>query len=251
MLILEQVRHGIRFKTVWYATERVKGTGIIQYRQAEIQNEKKQHVFSTLVSDLTLTEEEIVQKYSKNCRYYVNRAPREGALCFMHSADEVAEAEIDEFINFFVEFWKSKGVDFDANKQESLKNELMLYKQGGALSISRATLENEIVVYHTYVTDKVHARLLHSASLFREEDPAKSNIVGMANRYLHKQDMLAFKEKGYEVYDWGGAGRTEEVKHITEFKESFGGIPKDYYHFEEVKGLFPKLFLWAAKTLKR
>lgn len=251
MLQVEQVRHGIKFRIVWYAEEPIKEKGIISYRHAQFQQKNKQQVGTTLISDLTLPEEEIFQKYSKNCRYYVNRAPREGVICHMYSKEEVTKQEIEDFLQFFVEFWQSKGVDFDLGNQESLRNELNLYREANALCISHAVLNEKIVVYHTYVTDGIYARLLHSASLYRTDDTANANVVGMANRYLHKQDMLALKATGCKFYDWGGAGKTEEVKHITEFKESFGGEPKHYYQFDAVKGFLPRLFLIVVKILRR
>lgn len=64
-----------------------------------------------------------------------------------------------------------------------------------------------------------------------------ARTVSIANRYLHKADMMYFKEMGKTVYDWGGAGLREEVKNITEFKESFGGEELWYYDCEEVVGL--------------
>lgn len=251
MLVLEQIRHGISFKTVWYATERITGKGIISYREAQFQDNSATEVFSTLISDLTISEEEIIQKFTKSCKYKVNRAPREGVICQECSGEKVTGAEIDKFISFYVDFWKSKNVEFELNKRLSLKNELLLYAESGALCITKAILDGEVVVYHTYVTDGIHGRLLHSASLFRTEDSGKSNIVGIANRYLHKQDMLMFKKQGVQIYDWGGAGTADDVKHITEFKASFGGTPKNYFEYYEVKGVRAKMFVLLAKILHR
>lgn len=248
MLVIEQKRHGISFKTVWYAEEKIRDKGIISYREAQFEGKKDAHPFATLTSDLTLPEEEITAKFSKNCRNLANRAPREGAECRFYG-EKVTEEQIREFVDFFANFWESKEVDFPEAKKKSLTEEMLQYANKGALCISTAMLEDKAVVYHTYICDKSHARLWHSASLYRYEDARFSNIVGMANRYLHKEDMLAFKKQGVSVYDWGGAGTTEEVIKITEFKKSFGGTPALYYHFEEIRGIKARLFRLAAKIM--
>ncbi len=54
--------------------------------------------------------------------------------------------------------------------------------------------------------------------------------------------MLYFKKLGKRQYDWGGAGKAEDVENITKFKESFGGTPAVFYNGEEVRGAMPKLY---------
>ena len=53
--------------------------------------------------------------------------------------------------------------------------------------------------------------------------------------------MKFFKKKGLSVYDWGGAGKTEDVASITEFKESFGGESVICYDFIQVNGTKAKM----------
>lgn len=51
-------------------------------------------------------------------------------------------------------------------------------------------------------------------------------LVSRANRWLHWQDMLTFKQKGFECYDWGGLFEDEtspERAGINRFKCDFGG----------------------------
>jgi len=95
-------------------------------------------------------------------------------------------------------------------------------------------------------------RLLHSASLYRlEEDDAEGrNLIGIANRYLHFEEMKYYKSLGKKIYDWGGAGMQEDVVHITEFKKSFGGTPVTYYDFEQVNGILAKVFKRVVAILK-
>ena len=108
--------------------------------------------------------------------------------------------------------------------------------------MTRASVEDRILVYHTYIVEEERARLYQSASQFRTDDTISSNVIGFANRYLHYQDMLWFKEQGKKQYDWGGAGTNEDVESITKFKESFGGTPVTYYNAEETKGILPGMY---------
>jgi hypothetical protein len=95
--------------------------------------------------------------------------------------------------------------------------------------ITTAYFEDKPVVCHSYLIDselKI-VRLLHSASMIHDlEDKSFKGFVGRANRYLHYQDMVNFKEKGFLKYDFGGyALGTENValQGINKFKDGFGG----------------------------
>ena len=254
MLLLDEKKHGIHFYTVWYAEEKLKNPGIVSYREAKFLPDEniKYEKFDTLISDLTESAEEIKQHFAKNCKYKVNRAYRENIQVQMALSKDITDEDIEEFCQFFVTFWESKGVNY--TKTERLKQELRLYRDMGALAIGKACVNDEKAVYHTYVMGDDWARLLHSASLYRlskDEDGRYRNLIGMANRNLHYEEMLFFKECGKTVYDWGGAGTNEEVKSITEFKQSFGGTPATYYEFEQVNGFLAKLFKLAVKILKK
>lgn len=252
MLLLQKKKHGIHFYTVWFAKEPVKKSGIIAYREYMGVAPKQSNIkFDTLISDLTETEEEIKLRFSKNCRYYVNRATRENIAVKMHSGKEISDEIIAEFLDFFEEFWTSKGTTL--TKKDKLIQELQIYRDMNALGITEAYVDGEKVVYHTHILADDTVRLLHSASLYRlqEEDANVKNLIGIANRYLHYEEMKYYKALGKAVYDWGGAGMEEDVVHITEFKKSFGGTPVTYYDFEQVNGLTAKLFKLAVKVLRK
>ncbi len=252
MLLLQKKKHGIHFYTVWFAKEPVKKNGIIAYREymGEPFNQSC-NKFDTLLSDLTETEEEIKLHFSKNCRYYVNRAAREDVTVKMYSGKEISNKMIADFLDFFEEFWTSKGTSL--REKDKLRQELQFYRDYDALGITEAYIHDEKVVYHTHILADDTVRLLHSASLYRlqEEDANIKNIIGIANRFLHYEEMKYYKTLGKKVYDWGGAGMEEDVVHITEFKKSFGGTPVTYYDFEQVNGLRAKLFKLAVKVLRK
>ncbi|MBO4988565.1 MAG: hypothetical protein J6C63_06960 [Lachnospiraceae bacterium] len=253
MLSLHKKKHGINFYTVWFATEPFRKPGIVAYYEYA---GKKPDVtcsdFETLITDLTETEEEIKQHFSKSCKYKVNRATREDVQCTILDSDKITDEELTDFGDFFASFWESKGTSL--SDKEKLLQDLKVYRKAGALTLAYARVNGEKAIYHTHIADDTTARLLHSASLYRlqkDEEGNTKNLIGMANRLLHFEEMKHFKKQGKTRYDWGGAGHTEDVIHITEFKESFGGAPAVYYSFEQANGLMAQLFKLAVKILRK
>lgn len=253
MLVLSKKKHGVQFYTVWFATERITKPGIAAYY--EYAGEKPDvpcSEFETLITDLTESEEEIKQHFSKSCKYKVNRAAREDVQCTILDSDKITDDELENFTDFFASFWESKGTSL--SDKEKLLQDLKAYRSVGALTLAYARVNGEKAVYHTHIADDTTARLLHSASLYRlqtDEEGNTKNLIGMANRMLHFEEMKHFKQNGKKRYDWGGAGHTEDVLNITEFKESFGGTSAVYYSFEQVNGLMAKIFKLAVKVLRK
>jgi len=251
MLVLHKKKHGIQFYTVWFAKEPIKKSGIIAYHEYKGDKPRsKVTEHSTLLTDLTGTEEEIKQHFSKSCKYKINRAAREDVSIVIYRDEEISNEIISSFCDFFETFWESKGSTL-ADKQK-LKQELAAYRDANGLMIGYAVVNGENAVYHIHVKDDKTGRLLHSASLYRlqtDEEGNTKNLIGMANRLLHFEEMKYMKKLGLMTYDWGGAGRGEDVIHITEFKESFGGAPAVFYNFEETNGIQAKLFKLLVKVL--
>lgn len=250
MLVLHKKRHGINFYTVWFAKAPLQSNGIIAYRQYMGDKPEGAIQCHTLLNDLTETEEEIKQHFSKSCKYKVNRAVREGVSIEIFKDQDITDEIIESFCDFFEKFWETKGSSL--KDKEKLKNELCAYRDIDALSIAYAAVNGEIAVYHTHVKDESIVRLLHSASLYRlqgDEEGNTKNLIGMANRLLHFEEMKFFKNLGLTTYDWGGAGRGEDVIHITEFKESFGGVEVTQCNFEQTRGILANLFKLLVKIL--
>ena len=204
MIKITRKKHGINLTECWFAREPLTESGIVHYIESAFKpaGEKTQE-FRTLISDLTETEEEILKKFSKSCIYKVKRAPREGVTAKMYGSDELSDGQlIREFADFFEEFWKSKGVEYQENDRcvESLTE----YMQAGALAIGTASVKDKVQVYHVYVMDEERARLLHSASQFRTKEDIPQTVVGFANRYLHRNPCFILKS-------WAGRFMTGEV----------------------------------------
>ena len=253
MLVFHKKKHGIHFYTVWFATEPFRKPGVVAYYEYMGKKPNLPYTnFETLITNLSESEEEIKQHFSKSCKYKVNRAAREDVSCQIIDSEYISDEEIADFCDFFSTFWESKGSTL--SDKEKLKQELQEYREKKALTIAYALVNGEKAIYHTHIGDDDTIRLLHSASLYRlqkDEEGNTKNLIGMANRLLHFEEMKHFKEMAKTRYDWGGAGHAEDVIHITEFKESFGGTPAEYCNFEQVNGLMAKLFKLAVKVLRK
>jgi len=234
LVINRRKKHGVDFREVWYAEEKCGLDGIILYRGAKKPIGKVLREVRTLITDLTQTEEEIIGRCTKNCRYEIRRGEREDISVAFILAKDITEAVIEEFCQFFIDFWKSKGIEDSG--YDKYKEEIETYVRENAFAISVAKLGGEPVVYHTYIVGDDFVRFYQSASQFRTEN-SNPALIGIANRYLHSLDMKFFKGMGKKTYDWGGAGLGEEVKNITRFKESFGGEELYYYDCEDTVGL--------------
>ncbi len=175
----------------------------------------------TKVIDLSKKPEEVLELCRKNTKYEIKRADKEDVRFG-------TENDVNAFMDFYNLFVESK--DILGENLNIDKDYFYLFKE--SLVITKAVFGNEILVMHSYITSKEakRTRLLNTASLFRYEDDAqKKNLTGRANRFLHYQDMVYFKNQGFYTYDFGGyAYKPEDIekvvfKRINEFKDSFGG----------------------------
>ncbi len=240
MLIISKKHKGIPVIDCWYAEHALAQDGVIRYEESLKPMGARPEEFLTLVSDLREDEETILSHYTKNCRYEVRRAPREGVVCSYRCGREITEQDTITFTDFFEQFWASKGVSY--REKGKCRAMIRQYAAAGAFAITTASIGDQILVYHTYIVGGKWVRLYQSASQFRAGGSVTTNVIGFANRYLHYQDMLFFKGLGKERYDWGGAGTGEDVESITRFKESFGGERATYYNGGEVRGPMPRLY---------
>lgn len=102
---------------------------------------------------------------------------------------------------------------------------------------------NEITIAHSYFIDEKHNLVLlrTSCSEFRGKELEYKKHVSNFNRYLHWQEILYFKDKGFDYYDCGGLGFLEEyesgtshVQGIIKFKKSFGSDIKYIYRYDRI-----------------
>lgn len=215
----------------------------IQYSQCQSRSEfygfKREKCFTKII-DISQNNDEIFRKFKKNTKYEINRAKKEGIIFNVEEKPE----QFVKFYNVFAESKKRPLIRLEYIK--SFKNNLIITKA----SDGRCDL-----VMHAYLIDSEakRVRLMNSASLFRYETYIdKSQLIGMANRYLHFADILFFKDRKFIIYDLGGYDyelKDDECMAINKFKDSFGGdlleesiyISYPLYAYRLLRGLVKNL----------
>lgn len=173
----------------------------------------------TLVVDLTLSDEQLLANMQSETRYEIRRAQNKDALEFRAPAAPDA-CSLAAFHDLFAQFAADKGVS--PVRMEYLQ----AAARAGVLRLGSMVHEGEVVVWHSYLLIGSRVRLLHSASLFRGQAPARRSLIGRANRLLHWLEMQHFRRTGATLYDLGGwyAGQDhEDFLRVNRFKEGFGG----------------------------
>ena len=212
---------------VWYDEEpsRDCAVDIVVYHQQPAPIAKARHTpFLSLITDLSIGEDAIADKFSRECRYKIRRAESRDALRIEFITDP--ESRLDEFRAFYDAFAKQKSLE------PSDRGWLLAACDARQLSLTSAFRNDEALVWHAYVMCGPVARLQYSASCFRNRQGDYRALVGRANRWLHWQDMLRLKMIGMGRYDWGGIFEDESTAEragINNFKKGFGGQPERSY----------------------
>ncbi len=130
-------------------------------------------------------------------------------------------------------------------------NELKSYAKSNACMISVAYLNNEPLVYHSYIFDQKNSRLLHSCSSFRKQEAFDRKMIALANKCLSWKDMQYFKNTGVVYFDWGGVSSFDNPNGIDEFKFRFGGTPKTYFNITVPYSLKSRVWSKFRKIVKK
>jgi lipid II:glycine glycyltransferase (peptidoglycan interpeptide bridge formation enzyme) len=181
-------------------------------------------IFYTIFINLEKDKDEIFSEFDKTTKYQINKAENKDNIQIV-TIDE--KKQKNEFYTFYNAFAKTKNLSPISQFDTDMLIENDMVKIRAAIS------NNEILVYHSYIISNKRARLMNSASLFRDSaDTDFKSLIGRANRLLHWDDICYFKENGYLIYDLGGycMDKKDEVKQaINKFKKGFGGdIIKEY-----------------------
>ena len=194
----------------------------------------------TSAIDLTVPVEELSAPISKNTRYKIQRAEREGFTPRLVTHPSVEEASL--YAQYYDVFAQHKGLP------ACNRTKLQALCSSSALLLSSISCpEGNLLAAHAYVKDDSlgRVRLLYSASHFRgTADTAERNRVGRANRLLHWYEILTLKNLGFALYDLGGLplDSSDPAKNsIAQFKLEFGGSP-----LIEYSGLIPTNFIGKA-----
>lgn len=203
---------------------------------------------NTLENDLKLTEEELLDRIKKNCKYEIRRAAREGAYYKMVRSDELLQDKqlVDHFEITYNNMFSAKKVPGYTFNRSMINNGI----KSGNIFISTCTpLDRlELVVYHAYLCDEERTMLLYSASpLWSKEDKNSANIIGRINKYAHWQDIKWFKDNEYKIYEWGGIHSTSNPNGIDKFKMEFGGELVSYFNYTIPRSILGKIYAFLVK----
>jgi hypothetical protein len=181
----------------------------------------------TLVLDLSGDEDALLAQMSKDTRSKIRRAMQKDPLT-VGAATEPSAAEVDEFADFYDRFAAAQSVSgaFRPRLQA-------LADRGNLVMTSVAGEDGDDLVRHAYVAARGRGFMLYSGSVLDQSgDSGARNLIGRANRYLHWHDIRLFKERGFDLYDFGGldvTGRSEKTAGIARFKQGFGGEVRPVY----------------------
>lgn len=201
--------------------------------------------------DLSKGEQEIFNNIHKNTRYKINRAMKRDEVNYVEIFSPTNE-QIYEFSRFYDPFAKMKKIrKCDVNK-------LIAIRDQGSLFFSYATSkDNQTLCAHVYFLDDIQAYLIYSASqpTDKDSDSKIRNLIGRANRSLHWMDIMSFKNKGCNWYNFGGKVLDPNDKggqNVNRFKEEFGVLNgydvRSYSSRSRIGRLF--LFILRLKWIK-
>jgi len=218
---------------------------VYRYHSTPLANLRTTKLHS-LQTDLAPPAEAIAARFEESCRRQIRRAERDDGLRYELVAQPAARLE--EFAAFYDVFARQKGlwlVD---------RHWLEQAVEARQLALSCVSRDGERLVWHAHLAAGRIVQLAHSASLYRNLSAEQRTLIARANRWLHWQDMLAFKAEGALHYDWGGMfadESTPERAGINRFKRSFGGAPALAYECILPVTLRGRLWLTLRGALRR
>lgn len=250
-------KYGIRICSIWYnEPEKLERHcfSVVDYNSMskipdtvgykyEIYSQKGYTLQTNLNDDIA----SIMSSYNKNVRYEIRRADREQIKFHMYFSKDLLDSPeiVDSFDDEYVNMYRMKGINMS-----SIKHMIVDLCKKENLCMSVACYMDSIIAYHVYLLADDTVRLTYSVSLFRDKEEIDAALIGRANRWLHHQDILWFKNEGYKVYDWGGFTKGEELAGIDDFKKGFGGELKTVYYKKATNSLFLSLSYQLLRQLR-
>jgi hypothetical protein len=194
--------------------------------------------FYTLKIDLTKSPDEIFRAFARNTRAQIRKSVDLDDFRF-DFLERPGSAELDEFVAFYDAFADSKQLP------RLHLPRVLGHLESGFLSLTRVVGQGRTLVWHANVRYQTHVGMMFSASHWRTEDsPESRKMIGRANRRLHWEELLHFKQQGHHSYDFGGwyEGSADQQKLlINRFKEEFGGKKALVFTITEERSLRAKL----------
>lgn len=180
----------------------------------------------TWVSDLTMSDDDIMKSLSGESRRRIRRAKDDGISVNVYTSRELLQMEslLMEFGSCHKRMFKQKGLSSIFNNDI-----LKTYIEADMLVLTVASYGGRNIAFHSYITSTERVRGHYSVSIFRDGS-MDAKILQNANLYLHYKDMLYFKNRGVSLYDWAGIQSFENPSSIDIFKMKFPGEKRIHYN---------------------
>lgn len=225
MIVIKRRKGFLSYSIRWYDPEpNFELIPITVYYQVPVLlNNKyfKREEFWTLLSSLDKSDDELLLEQNSTNKTQIKQARKLDL--------QIRTGTFENFLPFFNDFSQDKGIS------GTTQSKLQSFGRD-ALEISEVVnSQGKVLAMHANLIDKniFRSRLIHSASArFTEELDA--SLVGRANRLLHFENLIRYREMGLKYYDWGGIAKNsnDPVKvGINRFKEAFGGQEVCEYHY--------------------
>ncbi|RDU24779.1 peptidoglycan bridge formation glycyltransferase FemA/FemB family protein [Anaerosacchariphilus polymeriproducens] len=228
----DRIKKGIKILDIYYAKENsgYRGYDIIQFFQNQ-QYYPGAKTFKTIIIDLLKNEDSLFKEFNKSLRRAIRRVEEQDRIdffCYLEPSNE----QIHEYVQYFNEFAEAKNI---YTCDEPLLNSLA---EIGCLRIvgARSKESGEVLVYNTFIQDKIRARGQFSASLSYKysDNKEKRNFIADANKALEWYTIKMYKNDGYKEYDLGGVTLDPdrpEMNGIDQYKMQFGGKVVEEYNY--------------------
>ena len=241
---------GAVYGEVWYQEEAPRGrcdVDIVVYRHRETAIASARPIpLLSLVTDLGPDEEVLLRQFAQTCRQNIRQAETKDKLQFEVIASP--RGRLGEFCEFYDAFARQKSL------APSDRQWLDAVCRAHQLSLALVHRDGEPLVWHAHLLSGKTVGLQFSASCFRNREDEYRALIGRANRWLHWQEMLWFKQQGMERYDWGGLfvdDSTPERAGINGFKRSFGGRLEHTYDYAVPVTLRGRIYLPLRDAWRR
>lgn len=203
----------IKIESIYFSNKIVNSNAdIIKYFQASLIFSDKKRNFLSNIIELKNKASDIKSNFRKSLINEINQAEKKYKIKAIFE-ESPSNNQIEEFILFFNNFAMNKNIPFaDENKLKRIKANLIFTK---------ASFDEKVIVWHAYMHDDFRFRLVYSSNILNKDKELKKIIV-RGNKFLHYQDIIYAKKKGFAIYDMGGiSGSSKELIGIDEFKLSF------------------------------
>ncbi|GAB6475851.1 hypothetical protein ACTFSJ_28985 [Bacillus cereus group sp. MYBK12-2] len=173
----------------------------------------------TLQKDLTKNEEELFNDISKSTRKRIKQVQKNENLQKI-ILTEPSNQEILLFQNFYNQFAKKKKTHLCSPYHvETLK--LLRDQQALIITKIKDVHQQQTLCYRVYAADGKRAMPFYSVSHYRlTHDTHFRKLVGNVHCLLIWENIIWFKNRGYQIYDSGGLTKNPNIRN---FKLKFGG----------------------------